>query len=156
MKVGQKSTVRLSDQTLEGTVSSVASITKPAGWWTGNEVNYDTLVALPDGHGLRPGMSAEVGVMIASYENVLMIPVAAVVESGDQHFCWVQTADGPKRRPLETGDSNDVFTIVEQGLIEGDEVILNPIAFGEPELAEDEPADDEEPDDALDEKTTKK
>jgi len=94
--------------------------------------------------------------MIASYENVLMIPVAAVVESGDQHFCWVQTADGPKRRPLETGDSNDVFTIVEQGLIEGDEVILNPIAFGEPELAEDEPADDEEPDDALDEKTTKK
>ena len=156
VKVGQKATVRLSDQTLEGAVSSVASITKPAGWWTGNEVNYDTLVALPAGHGLRPGMSAEVEVAIASYEDVLIIPVAAVVESGDQHFCWVQTTDGPERRPLKIGDSNGVFTIVEQGLTEGDEVILNPIAFGEPELAESEPTDDEKSDDAPAEKTATK
>jgi len=142
IKVGQKAAVKLSDQTLEGTVSSVASITKPAGWWTGNEVNYDTLVALPAGHGLRPGMSAAVEVIIAAYQDVLTIPVAAVVESGDHHFCWVQTADGPQRRPLKVGDSNGVFTVVEQGLAEGDEVILNPIAFGEPELAESEPAEE--------------
>jgi hypothetical protein len=141
VKVEQKASVKLADMTLEGIVSSVASITKPAGWWTGNEVNYDTLVALPAGHGLRPGMSAEVEVIIAAHEDVLTIPVAAVVESGDHHFCWVQTADGPKRRPLKIGDSNGVFTVVEQGLAEGDEVILNPIAFGEPELAESEPVD---------------
>lgn len=136
VKVGQKASVKLADMTLEGTVSSVASITKPAGWWTANEVNYDTMIALPAGHGLRPGMSAEAKVIIASYEDVLTIPVAAIVEAGDDHFCWVQTADGPKRRPIKIGDSNGIFTVVEQGLIEGDEVILNPAAFGEPELAE--------------------
>ena len=31
VKVGQKASVKLADMTLEGTVSSVASITKPAG-----------------------------------------------------------------------------------------------------------------------------
>jgi multidrug efflux pump subunit AcrA (membrane-fusion protein) len=142
VKVGQKASVKLVDMTLEGTVSSVASITKPASWWTANEVNYDTLIALPAGHGLRPGMSAATELTIASYEDVLTIPVAAVVESGDDHFCWVQTADGPMRRPLKIGDSNGVFTVVEQGLAEGDEVFLNPIAFGEPELADSPPADE--------------
>ena len=136
VKVGQKASVKLADMTLEGTVSSVASITKPAGWWTANEVNYDTTISLPAGHGLRPGMSAEAEVIIASYEDILTIPVAAIVEAGDDHFCWVQTADGPKRRPIKIGDSNGIFTVVEQGLTEGDEVILNPIAFGDPELAE--------------------
>ena len=59
-------------------LSEVAEVTKPAGWWTGNEVRYDTLVELPPEGGLRPGMSAEVEVLIAEYENVLTIPVAAV------------------------------------------------------------------------------
>ena len=39
--------------------------------------------------------------------------------------------------------------VVEQGLTEGDEVILNPIAFGEPELADSEPADESESGEAL-------
>ncbi len=144
VKVGQNASVKLADMTLEGTVSSVASITKPAGWWTANEVNYDTTISLPAGHGLRPGMSAEAEVIIASYEDILTIPVAAIVEAGDDHFCWVQTADGPKRRPIRIGDSNGIFTVVEQGLAEGDEVILNPVAFGEPELAESASTETEE------------
>ena len=156
VKVGQKVSVKLADMTLEGTVSSVASITKPAGWWTANEVNYDTMISLPAGHGLRPGMSAETEVTIASYKDVLTIPVAAVVESGDDHFCWVQTAEGPKRRPLKIGDSNGIFIVVDQGLAEGDEVILNPIAFGEPELADSEPANESESGKAPPESNVKK
>jgi hypothetical protein len=146
VKVGQKASVNLADMKLEGTVSSVASITKPAGWWTANEVNYDTTIALPSGHGLRPGMSADAEVVVASHENVLTIPVAAIVDAGDDHFCWVQTADGPKRRPIKIGDSNGIFTVVEQGLAEGDDVILNPVAFGEPELAETAPTEESVPD----------
>jgi len=146
VKVGQKASVKLAEMTLEGTVSSVASITKPASWWTANEVNYETIISLPAGHGLRPGMSAAAEVTIASYEDILTIPVAAVVESGDSHSCWVQTTEGPKQRPLKIGDSNGVFTVVQHGLAEGDEVILNPIAFGEPELAKTSSTDESNPD----------
>ena len=126
--------VTLNGQTLRGYVSSVASVTRPASWWTGNEVTYDTLITLPGGQGLMPGMSAEVEVVVAEYKDVLMIPVAAVVEADESHFCWVRTSEGVKRRQLEIGDSNTIFTIVEKGLREGDEVMLNPLGFGQPEL----------------------
>jgi multidrug efflux pump subunit AcrA (membrane-fusion protein) len=98
-------------------------------------VKYDTIIELPSVKGLRPGMSAEVEVLIARYEDVLRIPVAAVVETEEGNFCWVKTPQGAQRRMLGLGDSNDVFTVVEKGLKEGDQVVLNPLAFEEPTAA---------------------
>ncbi|MCH8046624.1 MAG: hypothetical protein IID44_23220 [Planctomycetes bacterium] len=57
--------ITLPDKTLQGSVAAVASVTQPAGWWTGNVVRYDTIIQLPSLPGLRPGMSAEVEVLIA-------------------------------------------------------------------------------------------
>jgi len=135
LKPGLSARVTLPDRMLQGTVSEVASVTKPAGWWTGNEVRYDTIIVLPPVAGLKPGMSAEVEVLIARHEDVLMIPVAAVVETDEGSSCWVKTAKGIKRRPLKLGDTNEVFTVVEAGLTEGDEVVLNPFAFQEARTA---------------------
>lgn len=73
-------------------------------------------------------MSAEVEVIMAVHENVLTIPVAAVVATDEGDFCWVKTATGITRRALQLGDSNDVFIVVDGGLKEGDEVVLNPMA----------------------------
>jgi hypothetical protein len=55
--------------------------------------------------------------------------VAAVVETEQEYFCWVKTGERPQRRSLQLGDSNDQFLVVEAGLKEGDQVVLNPIAF---------------------------
>ena len=131
VRPGLKAIVTLPDRTLEAEVSDVASVTKPAGWWTGNVVKYDTIVEVPSVEGLKPGMSAEVEVVIARHEDVLTIPVAAVLQTEEGDFCWVKTADETRRRSLRLGDSNDVFIIVEAGLQEGDEVVLNPTAFVE-------------------------
>ncbi|GAB5402978.1 MAG: efflux RND transporter periplasmic adaptor subunit [Aureliella sp.] len=136
VRPGLKAIVTLPDRTLEATVSEVASVTRPAGWWTGNVVKYDTVIELPSDAGLKPGMSAEVDVILAVHEDVLTIPVAAVVETDDGSFCWVQTQDGPQRRLIKLGDSNDVFIEVLAGASEGDEVVLNPVALLE--QAEDE------------------
>jgi multidrug efflux pump subunit AcrA (membrane-fusion protein) len=129
VKKGMVARIRLPEIELFARVSSVAAITKPAGWWTGNVVKYDTIVELPDVGGLKPGMTAEVEVIIARHVNVLKIPVAAVVQTEDGDFCWVQTAEETMKIPLTLGDSNDVFIEVKQGLKEGDKVILNPIAM---------------------------
>ncbi len=129
IKPGLPAKVTLQDSTVMGKVSSVAEVTRPAGWWTGNVVKFDTIVALDSKTGLKPGMSAEVEVTLARYEDVLMIPVAAVVETEQEYFCWVKTAEGPQRRSLQLGDSNNQFIVVEAGLKEGDEVVLNPLAF---------------------------
>jgi HlyD family secretion protein len=132
VKNGQKARVTLADGAVDGVVSDIASITKPASWWTGNQVRYDTFVSLPAEEGLRPGMSAEVEITVAEHEDVLLIPVAAVVDRDDKTFCWVQTTSGPKRKRIQLGDSNDIFSIVEEGLEEGDDVLLNPRVWEKP------------------------
>lgn len=145
VKDGLAANVVVPGLNLKGTVSSVASVTRPAGWWTGNEVKYDTFVSLPSHRLLRPGMSAEVEVIIAEYEGVLTIPVASIAQSEDGYFCWVKNVDGEvEKRVIEIGDSNDVFTIVTNGLAEGDEVLLNPIAYGPISPEKDEEKADEE------------
>ncbi len=121
--------VTVGEVTLDGKVSEVAKVTKPATWYTGNVVKFDTIVSLEDHPGLKPGLSASVEIVIAEHNDVLTVPVAAVVESGKNRLCWVKTPSGAKQRELKLGDSNDQFIVVESGLTEGDEVILNPVAF---------------------------
>ena len=125
---GLSAKVTLPDRVLEAKVGRVAPVTRPAGWWTGNVVKYDTIIKLPSVRGLKPGMSAEVEVVLAEHNDVLLVPVAAVLETENGDFCWVKSGNDEKRRLLQLGDSNDVFVIVKSGLQEGDEVILNPAA----------------------------
>ena len=129
VRPGQKAIVELPDRTLEATVSEVASVTRPAGWWTGNVVKYDTIIELPSEEGLKPGMRADVDVILAIHEDVLTIPVAAVVETEDGMYCWVQSKTGPTKRLIELGDSNDVFIEIIAGLNEGEKVVLNPVSL---------------------------
>ena len=142
MRPGLAARVTLPDRTLAGEVSSVASVTEPAGEWNGYVVKYDTLIALPSVPRLRPGMSAEVEVILDRHTDVLTIPVAAVVETAQGDFCWVKTAKGAKRCSLKLGDTNDVFTVVEAGLKEGDEIVLNPFAFKEAQALAMKPRDE--------------
>ncbi len=129
VKPGLRAIVTLPDRTLEAKVSEVASVTRPAGWWTGNVVKYDTIIELPEDDGLKPGMSAEIEVVLAVHQDVVMVPVAAVIETEDGDFCWVAETEIPSKRQVVLGDSNDVFIEVLSGLNEGDEVVLNPAAL---------------------------
>jgi HlyD family secretion protein len=129
VKPGQAARVTLPNRTLDGTVSTVASVTAPPAIWNGYKVEYETMVALPPVKGLMPGMSAEVEIIAEHHANVLTVPVAAVVEMADGNFCWVKTPDGVQQRSVQLGDTNDVHTVVTAGVKEGDEVMLNPLAF---------------------------
>ena len=129
VKPGQAARVTLPDRTLDGTVASVSPVTRPAGWWTGNVVKYDTIIELPSVEGLKPGMSAEVEVILERHTDLLTIPVAAVVETEAGVFCWVKTAESTQRRALQLGDSNDSFIVVKAGLKEGEDVVLNALAL---------------------------
>ena len=118
----------LPDFSVEGEVTSVASVAKPAGWWTGNMVKYDTVISIPASEDLKPGMSAEIEVVLSEYKNVLLVPVSAVVETGKFSLCWVKDRAGEiEQRTLTLGDSDDVYIVVKSGLAEGDEVLLNPL-----------------------------
>ena len=144
VEVGQRARVVMGDRVVEGEVSEVASITKPAGWWTGNQVRYDTLIRLPYAANQLPGMSAEVEVVVANYDDALLIPTAAVVEYNERYFCWIAGATGPERTEIELGDKGESFYVVQSGLTAGDEVYMNPFAFET--LAEQMEPSEEDPD----------
>jgi biotin carboxyl carrier protein len=129
LRLGMKARVQLQDVTLDGEVAEIAEVTRPAGWWTGNLVKYDTIIKLPPHPGLKPGMSAIVDVILAEYKDVLTVPVASIIEGTEGYLCWVKSDQGVKRRLIELGDTNDEFVIVKGGLAEGEEVVLNPLAF---------------------------
>ena len=128
IKPGLAAKITLSGEMLEGEVSYVSPVTRPAGWWTGNVVKYDTIIQLPSGEGLKPGMTTEVEVIMDRHEDELLIPVSAVVETVEGDLCWVKTADGAQRRSLKLGDTDDEFIVVTAGVKEGDEVVLDPLA----------------------------
>lgn len=126
IKPGMKATVRVPGKTIVGQVSSVASAAQPAAWWTGNIVKYDAIIELPTVEGLKPGMSAEVGITLAEHRDVLTIPIAAVVDTDDGSYCWVGTIEQAQRRAVVLGDSNDKAIVVRSGLQEGERVVLYP------------------------------
>lgn len=128
VRPGLEAIVTLPDEIFHGHVSEVSPVTRPAGWWTGNVVKYDTIVQLPETRGLRPGMSADVEVILQRHEDVLTIPTAAVLETREGDFCWVETEEGLQRRSLQLGDTDDVFIVVLDGVKEGEAVVLDPLA----------------------------
>lgn len=126
VKEGLKAKIAIPGLKMDGEVTSVASVARPAGWWTGNIVKYDTIVGLPQIDDLRPGMSAEVEIVLAEHFDVVRVPVAAILETVEGDLCWVETENGTERRELVVGDSNDVFVMVESGIEAGEKVVLNP------------------------------
>lgn len=129
IRPGMRARITLPDGRLDGEVSSVASVAAPAAIWSGNVVRYETLIKLPSVKGLKPGMSAEVEVIVDRYADVLTVPVAAIMETSNGPICWVKTSGAVERRKVKLGDTNDVLTIVQAGVNEGEEVMLNPLAF---------------------------
>ena len=128
LRIGMTAKVALQDLELTGKVNEIAEVTRPAGWWTGNMVKYDTMIRLDPQPGLKPGMSAVVDIVLANYTDVLKVPVAAIVESADGYLCWIRKNGQIEKRNVTLGDTNDEYTVVESGLSEGDEVVLNPLS----------------------------
>ena len=129
LAIGMPARIELQDLIMEGSVEEIAEVTKPAGWWTGNMVKYDTIIRLKPEPGLKPGMSAVVDIVLAEHTDILKVPVAAVIGTEEGFFCWVSNGEKVEMRKVELGDTNDEFTIVKAGLKEGDQVVLNPTAF---------------------------
>jgi len=110
-------------------VSHVADIARPPSLGSGDVVKYDVIVELPPIADLKPGMSAEIEIVLAEHKDVLVLPVAAVLELEDGFHCWVKAGGIIVKRTIILGDSNDIFVVIKDGLSEGEDVILNPLAY---------------------------
>jgi len=77
---------------------------------------------------IKPGMSAEVEVIVDKADNALIVPSQAVLERNGNSFVYVIKDSRARLVRIKAGRSNWTYTEVLSGISEGDEVITNPDA----------------------------
>jgi HlyD family secretion protein len=88
------------------------------------EVDVKNLAKAIDA-GLRPGMSANVDVRVASKTDVLTIPTNLIIGRGASRSVYILEAGIVHERPIQVGLSSWERTEVVSGLKVGDEVVSN-------------------------------
>src|SRR5205807_3288850 len=120
-------------QTLTGTVLAVAPLPDPSNFFSSDIKVYATKVSIEKGlSGLRPGMSAQVEILVTELPNVLSVPVQAVLEYDNKYHIAVKSPNaknGFEWREVTVGLSNDKLVEIKKGMKAGDVVALNPIAL---------------------------
>ena len=129
--VGQPAVVLIDaypDARLTGEVIKVAVVADSANSFLNPDLKvYPSQVRIDGTHDwLRPGMSAQVEILVASLEDVVYVPVQAVSYFGSDQVVHVNRGGSVERRVIEVGDFSDSFIEVVSGLEEGEEVLLLP------------------------------
>ena len=92
-------------------------------------INFTVTVELTDADALvRPGMTAEVDILIEEVENALLVPNKAVrLVDGDRVIYFLDEKGLPEMVEIRLGASADGMSILlSDNLEEGAEIILNP------------------------------
>jgi multidrug efflux pump subunit AcrA (membrane-fusion protein) len=116
------------DLPLTGKVSKVGVLPDSQNRWLSPDVKvFNVIVAMDQRpEGLKPGMTAQVELMLARLENVLSVPVAAVFTEQEKTYCWRPNGGKPEMAPIKIGRTNDRRAEIVSGLEEGDVVLLSP------------------------------
>ncbi|MHC5540060.1 efflux RND transporter periplasmic adaptor subunit, partial [Singulisphaera rosea] len=118
------------DQVLTGTVKDVAPLPDPSSFFSSDVKVYTTHVTIEKGmSGLRPGMTAQVEILVADLDNVLSVPVMAVLEFKGKDHVAVKEGETYKFRDIVTGTTNDRHVEIREGIKSGELVALNPTSL---------------------------
>ena len=128
LKVGQP--VQIGFDAIRGKVyhGKVRKIS-PTGTVEQNIVVYPVEVDILDADSLiKPGMTADIDIIVGEAHNVLLVPKTAIIQCDDHKFVKVLRHGTPRPQPVITGLEDNVNVEIKQGLSEGDTVLLQPTA----------------------------
>lgn len=116
------------DEQLTGVVTKVAVVADSANSFMNPDLKvYPTTIKIDGTHDwLRPGMSAEIEILVESLEDVVYVPIQAVTYFEDKRVVYVSTRGRTERREIEVGTFSEAFIEVVSGVTEGEQVLLLP------------------------------
>ena len=77
----------------------------------------------------KPGFSALVEIIIGKAEGELLVPISALLERKGQQMVVKVVDNKPVFTPVKVGFSDGVYTAIEEGLAEGEEIVINVFEF---------------------------
>lgn len=127
--VGQRVSVSVDafpDEKLTGVVAKVAVVADSANSFMNPDLKvYPTTIEIDGTHDwLRPGMSAEVGILVDRLEDAIYVPLQAVSSYNDKRVVYVSRAGRTERREVEVGAFSESFIQIVSGLSAGEQVLL--------------------------------
>ncbi|MFA5747204.1 MAG: efflux RND transporter periplasmic adaptor subunit [Candidatus Paceibacterota bacterium] len=144
VKTGQKATLEfdaVDGLTITGTISEIDTI----GTVSQNVVTYSAKIVFDtEDERIKPGMSVTASIITESKQDLLLVPSAAVKNSGDTYYVEVvdsgsvsgqdaiSTAGvvlktGPVKKTVEVGSSDDTMVEITSGISEGDLVVIKTV-----------------------------
>lgn len=131
VQIGMKATMTLDslpNRPLHGKVLKIATIAQSDGWRGAGVKQYETEVSiedLPSDAGLKPGMTADVKILVAAIPDAVSAPIASVTEFDGKKVVYVVTANAVTRREVTVGEGNEQFVQILEGLEPGEAVALD-------------------------------
>jgi RND family efflux transporter MFP subunit len=130
VEVGQPAAMRMDafpDLQLKGRVTRVSDYAAPSSGpsFMASFRQYETRVMIDDPPPeLRPGLTAEVRIRVATINDVLLVPAHVVIVHGDKHYCLLEEGGRWEAREVEVGPTNAKFVVILKGLEEGQPVVM--------------------------------
>ena len=117
-------------------IAALAALTAFVLWWTADlHAFFDSQVYSgavrywfrDDGmvyDWLRPGMSAEVEILVESLQDAVYVPLQAVTYLDDRQVVYVADGGEPVAREVEVGSFSEQFIEIVAGVQAGEQVLL--------------------------------
>jgi RND family efflux transporter MFP subunit len=132
IKIGRPALVRVdaaANEVLRGTVSSVAPMADANQMFASDVKVYTTFISLEGDTtklNLRPGMSAQVEILVEEKDPVLSVPVQAVLQMKGKDYVFIKEGESFRQAEIEIGISNDQHVEIKKGVKEGEQVAMTP------------------------------
>jgi len=129
LRLGQQARVRLdaySDLVLSASIEHLAAIGNTSSLSQAVHNFNATFAIQGTDPRLLPDLSAAVDVELVRLPDVLLAPRDALVLENGKPYAWARRGASFEKRPVTTGQTNDVEAVVLSGLLAGDVVRRNP------------------------------
>ncbi|SEF87121.1 HlyD family secretion protein [Caloramator fervidus] len=126
LKKGQDVIIKFYDKEYKGVLDYISPVATKSQSIQGTDTVIKAYVKILDFGDLKPGFDVDVDIVKGKKQNVLKIPVEAIIT--DKHgneYVYIVENNIAKKVKIKTGFSSDVESEV-QGLHEGQKVVLNP------------------------------
>jgi HlyD family secretion protein len=119
----------------KGKVQFVALLPDKGSWWANpNQRLYKTEISIDETHSeMRPGMSCNIEILTDEIPDTLYVPLQSVVTQRGDTIAFVAGGESVEQRKVKVGRNNDRWVEIEDGLKEGEIVLLSPPAGFVPE-----------------------